>query len=70
LAHAIATSEVLRATARGVLRPLVYGASLANASPSLALLFIGGGVLACLVTPFVVSRARRRLRNGGRRSVP
>src|SRR2546430_10901322 len=74
VARVIARYETLRTAARTVLRPVVWGASVANASPSFLLVLIGSYVLAGSITSVyllaVMWRARQGVRDGRRESVP
>ncbi|MEE8492855.1 MAG: SBBP repeat-containing protein, partial [Nitrospirales bacterium] len=67
LARLIAEDEMLRATTRGALRPVVWWANLAFTSPTLALLLLGGAVLSGLLAPIIVLRAQRPCRRGFQR---
>ncbi|MCH7566156.1 MAG: hypothetical protein IH787_00585 [Nitrospirae bacterium] len=67
LARLIAEDEMLRATTRGALRPVVWWANLAFTSPTLALLLLGGAVLSGLLVPIIVLRAQRPCRRGFQR---
>jgi hypothetical protein len=64
VARVIASSETLRAAARTVLRPLVWGASLANASPAFLLVLIGSCVLAGSITSMYLLSVMWRGRQG------
>ncbi|MGH7250576.1 MAG: CFI-box-CTERM domain-containing protein, partial [Nitrospiraceae bacterium] len=66
VARVIARSETLRAAARTALRPLVWGASLANESPSFLLVLIGSCVLAGSITSVYLLAVMRRGRQGRR----
>ncbi|MGH2359169.1 MAG: SBBP repeat-containing protein, partial [bacterium] len=66
VARVIASSETLRAAARTVLRPVVWGASLANASPSFLLGVIGSCFLAGSITGVYLLAVMWRGRQGRR----
>ena len=66
VARVIARSETLRAATRTALRPLVWGASLANASPSFLLVLIGSYVLAGSITSVYLLAVMWRARQGRR----
>jgi len=66
VARVIARSETLRAATRTALRPLVWGASLANASPSFLLVLIGSYVLAGSITSVYLLVVMWRERQGRR----